>query len=506
MPDLHRSNLAPHPAALVESLRSIGYTMDTALADIIDNSITAEATQVSVGFRWNEGFPWIAITDNGHGMSGEELTNAMRFGSSSPLEQRQRDDLGRFGLGLKTASISQCRRLTVITRKDGGISACEWNLDEIAQSKSDDWILVRLDEAELKDDPITGKIISETFNNGDATSGTVVVWRELDASLLGSRSAQDEKRFNEIMASAKHHLETVFHRYLSPDSGHRATRMSFNGTELNAFDPFGPNIPARQELPEELIKLKEGSVTVQPFVLPHQNRVDREQYQRYAGEEGYLQNQGFYIYRNRRLIVKATWFRLIRKEELNKLIRVRVDIPNSLDHLWGINVNKSQLRPPEDVRQKLKSILGRITDKGKKVYTQKATKLQTLDRTPVWRREVSDGMIRYRVNADHPLIKDTMEKRSLPEETARALRSCISLIEQSFPFDACHADVANEKNTIEKIHTDENALRDVCIQVLHALHACGMTGEELRKQFMKTEIPGATDELLEQLLEETENA
>lgn len=104
-------NLSPRPSALLESLRSIGYTLETALADIIDNSITANSSSISVRFAWNNGDPWIAIIDDGDGMSNDELINAMRFGSRNPVEKRAKNDLGRFGLGMKTASISQCRHL-----------------------------------------------------------------------------------------------------------------------------------------------------------------------------------------------------------------------------------------------------------------------------------------------------------------------------------------------------------------------------------------------------------
>lgn len=494
-------DLAPNPSALLESLRSIGYTLETALADIIDNSITAGASRISVRFRWNDGSPWIAIVDDGCGMSAEELTGAMRFGSASPLEKRDANDLGRFGLGMKTASISQCRRLTVASRKAERICAREWDLEQIASSNSSQWRLGQPDEEEMRSDQCLANLIGKTI--GVQESGTIVLWRNFDISLVGEGSGDDEKRFDELLDSSRAHLETVFHRYLSPDRGHSSVKIDFNGTDLEAFNPFGPPVPARQELTEEKIVLEGGTVQVQPYILPHRSKVCAEDYRRYAGDEGYLHNQGFYIYRQRRLIVKATWFRLIRKEELNKLIRVRVDIPNSLDHLWSINVNKSQVRPPESVRRELKKIIKRIEGAGKLVYTRKATKLQNPIRVPVWRREVSDGKVRYRVNLDHPLIRSLLD--DLSDEASQRLKSGISLIEQSFPFEACHADVANEKNEIEGVLSDEESVRTLCLQVLEALRACGFTGDELRSRIERTEIPGATKELLNNLFEETQN-
>ncbi len=493
--------LAPHPSALIESLRSIGYTLETALADIIDNSITAGAAQISVQFRWNDGIPWIAITDDGCGMAADKLTSAMRFGSASPLEERDENDLGRFGLGMKTASISQCRRLTVASRQGGRICAREWDLERMANSESDKWSLEQLDEGGIRTDHCLAGLIGNSI--GKQESGTIVLWRNFDISLVGEGSSDDERRFNELLDSSRTHLETVFHRYLSPDPGHSSVKIDFNGTDLESFNPFGPSIPARQELTEEKIVLDGDVVHVQPYVLPHRSKVSAEDYRNYAGDEGYLHNQGFYIYRQRRLIVKATWFRLIKKEELNKLIRVRVDIPNSLDHLWNINVNKSQIRPPELVRRELKKVIKRIEGAGKLVYTRKATKLQNPIRIPVWRREVSDGKIRYRVNLEHPLLQSLFQE--LPDETSRKLESGITLIEQSFPFEACHADVANENNEIEEEFSDEQTIRNVCLQILEALRGCGFDGDELRSRLTRTEIPGVSEELINELLKEKQN-
>ena len=131
---MHYENLYPSPSSLMESLRDIGYSMETALADVIDNSITAQATDININFSWNDAEPWLAISDNGHGMNYQELLLAMKLGSLSPLESRKDNDLGRFGLGLKTASFSQCRRLTVVSKKENSISAMEWDLDQITEN------------------------------------------------------------------------------------------------------------------------------------------------------------------------------------------------------------------------------------------------------------------------------------------------------------------------------------------------------------------------------------
>lgn len=489
-------SISPHPSALIESLRNIGYTTNTALADIIDNSISANATNISAQFRWAELDSWIAIIDDGHGMSEEELTNAMRFGSSSPLDERGINDLGRFGLGMKTASISQCRQLTVISKYNEEINCREWNLDRIAAQDSDDWLLSNVDNEELSESPLLSGLIEQHIKS--IPSGTIVVWRNLDAALIGEVKQHSESRFSEILNFARNHLETVFHRYLSPGSGMKVTKIDFNGSRLEAFDPFGPDVNARQELTAEDIIIDEQTIHVQPYVLPHQSKVSWEDYNKYAGESGYLANQGFYIYRNKRLIVKATWFRLIKKEELNKLIRIRVDIPNSLDHLWNINVNKSQVRPPEAVRREFRKIIKKIEGKGKMVFTRRATKLQNRVLTPVWKREAVAGRIQYKINEEHPLLMYLLSNG--PKEYTQQLRSCLQLIDQSFPFDTYYSDVASDGVDVESYDVDEDDVKLACSHVINALSDCGYKSDDIRKQILRTEIPGATEELIDELL------
>ncbi len=219
-------SMPPLPSALIESLRNIGYTIDTALADIIDNSITAEATTISVRFLWEDGAPWVAIADNGWGMGENELQNAMRFGSRSPLVARGKNDLGRFGLGMKTASISQCRSMTVCSKKRGLISACEWNLDQITDELTDGWMLGVIDPKSIFKDPCLIMLVNNFLDDSD--SGTIVLWRNLDTTLAGTETVDSEKKFSELMDNARRHLETIFHRFLSPDPGFKKIRMDFN--------------------------------------------------------------------------------------------------------------------------------------------------------------------------------------------------------------------------------------------------------------------------------------
>ena len=115
----------------MESTRAMGYSLEAAVADIIDNSVAAGATRVDIQFSPYDAVPYVSILDNGMGMTSDEINDAMRYGSQSSLNERQATDLGRFGLGLKTASLSQCRCLTVISKQGRSVQARRWDLDEV---------------------------------------------------------------------------------------------------------------------------------------------------------------------------------------------------------------------------------------------------------------------------------------------------------------------------------------------------------------------------------------
>lgn len=490
--------LNPLPSALLESLRSIGYTIETALADIIDNSITAGATRVSVRYLWNVGKPWIAICDNGEGMDSAELLQAMRLGSRNPNEIRDASDLGRFGLGMKTASISQCRQLLVVSKKDQQISGCKWDLDEIADSRALEWEATVLELGAISADKVLSAMVKQHL--ASQKSGTIVMWRKLDPDLGDPTTSGGESRFSAHMDASRKHLELVFHRFLTPALNQRKLAIDFNDSDLVAFDPFGTPVPARQELTLERIPINGDVILVQPYVLPHATKAGSvTEYQRLAGEEGYLQNQGFYVYRNQRLIIKATWFRLIPKDELNKLIRIRVDIPNSLDHLWRIDIKKSQASPPEPVRRELKRIIQKISGSGRIVFTNRAAKIRNRLVTPVWRREVFQGRVRYLINDEHPLVMGLM--KGLTDPQAKALRACFELVNSTFPYDMYYADAADDKTEFDNAGPDEDTVREVGTQLVRALRSCGFSGDKLRERLRASEFFTCSPQLFEELLE-----
>jgi anti-sigma regulatory factor (Ser/Thr protein kinase) len=430
-------DLPPDPECLIQSLRSIGYTLETALADLIDNSIAADASEISIRFSWNNGTPWVALADNGTGMDREMLIKAMRFGSRSPKETRAPNDLGRFGLGLKTASISQCRKLSVISWRKENVSAFEWNLDLF----SDGWKLHHVPIDELEKNAFV-----HTYRSNNTQSGTIVYWQHID-SLGGENGLVDsEDDFSEAMVLASDHLSLIFHRFIAPGPGKKGIRILFNEMPLEAHDPFNKKNNATQELPLQELPLSGASIKIQPYILPHRNKVSREEYNKHAGPKGYFNHQGFYVYRSDRLIIQGTWFRLRRREEISKYIRIQIDIPNSLDEQWRLDVLKSTATPPPAVRENLKSIIGKIEDRGRQVYLSRGRRLKSKADHPFWNRTISNNKVKYTINREHPAILGAANR-----EGNQALLSLLKLIESAFPYEMAYTDCANgiEKAQIE---------------------------------------------------------
>jgi len=447
-------NLSPNPVSLIESMRDIGYSLDTAISDIIDNSITAKANNINIRFDWNSGHPWLAIIDDGIGMSEDVLISAMRLGSQNPLQQRDKQDLGRFGLGLKTASFSQCRKLIVLSKKDA-ITCAQWDIDYLTSQRDNKWTLCLLSENEIKNIDILSNLNNIYLHSNQ--SGTIVLWENIDRIIETNSYSFSEKSFNESLVNVKAHLELVFHRFLSPIPGESKISIYFNNAKLEGFDPF--NSKKSAELRSEIFSYENATIKVQPYILPHHKKISREEWEKYAGKNGYLHEQGFYIYRNRRLIISANWFRLLKKEELTKLLRVMVDIPNTLDHLWKIDVKKSNAFPPEGVRQELKRIIGKIEFLGKNVYKQRGQKIIERITYPTWKRIAKENQIFYKINKEHPIIANYA--KALNDNDKRMFGNILTMIETTFPRESFYSDSASTPEQMNKTTMEKEQLENL---------------------------------------------
>ena len=407
----------PDAPTFVESIRSIGYSFESAVADIIDNSISKQARNIQVCFDSIEP-RFLAIVDDGCGMSSEELKDAMKYGSRSSLEQRSSDDLGRFGLGLKMASLSQCRQLTVVSKKNGVLSGTEWNLDQIG-----DWSLIIYDDSEFGDIPCMDLLRKNE-------TGTLVVWRKFDR--LGIGSDDYSEIFDNKIALSKKHLSLVFHRYLEPEAITKKINISFNGANLVAIDPFLTKNPATQQMEEDVIVIEEQKIRVRPYVLPFSAKLSQSEKKLLDDTSELKLNQGFYVYRNKRLIIWGTWFRLLRQEELKRLARIRIDIPNCLDSVWGIDIKKSSASLPEAIKERLKAIVSKAGDRSEHVYQYRGRKANDDKLEHVWSVVENRGEVKYKINRDTALFKGVQD--SLPDSEQSKLNALITMIEDAFPF------------------------------------------------------------------------
>jgi len=449
--------LSPYAPALIESLRAIGYSLESAVADLLDNSISAGAKNISIRFSPYSD-PYVAVIDDGTGMTPSKLSAAMRHGSQNPGDTRHPTDLGRFGLGMKTASLSQCAQLTVATLNSGKLSAARWDLDVISTTKK--WTLLLLDDPDISNLPCIATLKTQQ-------KGTLVLWRNLDRLSAGEPNL--EQGLGDGMVRVREHIALVFHRFLDQDAGGRKIRIFMNGDEVLPRDPFLTWHKATQRLPSEPIRVAGSVVDVQPFILPHYSRLDPSELELAGGEEGLRRQQGFYVYRNRRLIIWGTWFRLARQDELTKLARVRVDMTSALDHLWVLDVMKSAAHPPAEVRHNLRRIIERIGEGSRRVYTYRGRRTNQDARVHLWDRiEGRDG-ISYRINRHHPIVTSLQNK--LDEDDLALFDSALTEVEEMFPAEALYADLASDKRHVhQRIALTLEQLSDLAGQLLDA---CG---------------------------------
>lgn len=451
----------PSAACLSASLRDLGYSLETAVADLIDNSISADATDIQIFFDMSRNPPAVVIADNGRGMEEAEVIAAMRHGSTDPKKRRGPKDLGRFGLGLKTASFSQCRRLTVASSRDGARAAAEWNLSQVEDD--DDWWMSILEASEIAVLPFIETI---------GAFGTLVIWRDLDRLFEDETGHRRDEIVNEKIAVVERHLSLVFHRFLSGDvKGRRKIAIRINGHPVTAFDPFCRKNPATQMLPEETVWIGDEAVQMQPYILPHHSRLTAAEYDYYQDRSDFISNQGAYVYRNGRLMAWGDWFRLVPKGEATKLARVQIDFPNSLDEAWTIDIKKSRARPPHAVRERLRQIITKITARSVIVHRGRGQRLFQETLAPLWERYADHGGIRFAVNMQHPLIQ-SLDAKLAPEDI-RSLHMLLESIAASLPVEMIYSDYSTNPRDVTQTNIDESEILERLKGLRHALYGEG---------------------------------
>ncbi|RVA05343.1 ATP-binding protein [Mesorhizobium sp. M7A.F.Ca.US.001.02.1.1] len=482
--------ITPEAPALITSLRGLGYSPETALADLIDNSITAQARSVEIDLQWNDGTPVVAILDDGKGIDETRLAQALKLGGQGPDSPREASDLGRFGMGLKTASLSQCRRMTVITKADATLSAITLDVDTITTRG---WIAI------VPDPLPTLPFVAELAQR---PSGTLIIWDRVDelSGLAGLQKEAFYLRIEEIRA----HLGMVFHRFISGD----ASRLSItlNGRAIKAWDPFQTTHPSTQEMPSERIRHAGASFTVKPYVLPHRDRFENDRdYELAGGPGGWGARQGFYVYRGKRLLVAGSWLglggvRTWTRDEASRLARIEVDLPTGLDRDWRIDVRKSQARPPGALRARLTAIAGRSREEAREVFAFRGRGPHhhgaRHDVPAVWLAVPSAKGIQYRINRDHPVV---VACRAAATGGLRPLNAVLSIIERSVPVERIWLDVS-ESEGAEVPALDANDIAQLTEQLVElgkALPASMTTDQRIDALLLN--LPGDLTQLRTEL-------
>jgi len=370
------SAITPSAARLTESLRDIGYDFPAAVADIVDNSIMAGAARVEIRIEFDGTDSWVSVADDGCGMTANGLVEALRYGTRRTYS---RGDLGRYGLGLKTASLSQCRSVTVVTRSsltDARMAARTLDLDLIAEW--DEWLVV---------DPGRDPAVSRARDWLADGPGTVVMWRKLDRVLPEKRpeGGWARRRLQAMAAKTAEHLGIVFHRFLE-DTSDREIVLTVNGDKIEPWNPFAPGESARVELTpqrfEVVIDDIAGAVTLQRFVLPSRDQFSSPaEFERLSGPLNWNRQQGLYIYRAGRLVQWGGWNGVRGIDEHTKLARASLDFDTDLDSVFHINVAKMRVTIPPQLRQMIERPINELCGHADSAY-RKTSRHGANDHTP----------------------------------------------------------------------------------------------------------------------------
>ena len=449
----------------METARSFGnYDLALALADIVDNSITAGASAIDIDANYEKNE--IRISDNGSGMTEPDLIRAMRIGSKNPRDERAPNDLGRFGLGMKTASFSQADKLIVLSNCDQKLSGAAWDLNDCAEFKM-----------KIFDEDETFDLAQSNITQGN---GTEVIWSQLNRMKQGSKKTEMEGDFNRDVTTAIEELGLIFHRFLQKHEARgQYIEINMNGRPIKARDPFCRSNQGTQKPKPTSETIGGETIKFTPFILPYYSNLSATERQQLGGKEGFVKNSGFYIYRQKRLIIKGTWFKLIPHGEFSKLARIMVDVPNSLDEQWKITVDKSGAQLPPALRGRLSQWLdNRIVSRSKKVFKHKADKEQSLKVRALWSLTTNGGVQQFEIDKQHPILQ------KFEDQLERSLKSkfgqIVTLIQKCLPIHNIYSTMSDEKDNIIQGYVElPQEILDMATEIASKMLDAGKKKEEI---------------------------
>ena len=422
MPEIEYEEAVPRPEYLIKSIAEQGYSLETALADLIDNSVSANAEKVEILTENHENKLIVYLADNGGGMTEQELIRNMQFPSNDMDHIREENDLGRFGLGMKTASFSQTRKFTVITRKKGEeiFSARTWDVDYL--KKCGKWRIKKNTNDEIK------SLFSEYESSSkkhlaaysEYTPNTIIVWEGLykfeNYTYTGNQFRHFKEQLNNVTSE---YLGIVFHKFMELKKNPLQIRI--NNTLVKPFNPF---CSSTGEIPRSLglkeMRFGKDVLKMNAFILPV--KACDNQHKWTTKNHNLMDLEGLYIYRGNRIIFYGGWNNIIKKESKLRLARLKIQVGNLNDDKLQLNVSKSQISIPYDLKTGVLKYIIQLREEAKKEYNNRGVKKKngysSKNNAELLSRIVTTKGAIYEINKEYPLVKliwvelNTIQKKS----------------------------------------------------------------------------------------------
>ena len=411
---------SPNPEFLIKSIAEQGYSLETSLADLMDNSISAKANKIEVLIDTDSEPFKLFLVDNGEGMTQEELIKNMQFPSNSPEESRLDVDLGRFGLGMKTASFSQTRKFTVLSKKKGDkkYHGRTWDVDFLVDNG---WKIIINSEEEVSNIMYQYNRLSEEYFNKfeDFEANTIVVWDGMYKfeEYLNEENRKDSLK-KEVTEVTSDYLALVFHRFM--EKSINPLQIRINNTRVNPFNPFPEEEKDFRQIEPKQSTFRSDVIKIEGFVLP--SRAISETKKRLTKwttrYRGLMDMEGLYIYRADRIILFGGWNGIVKKAPRLQLARLRVEVGNSVDHLLHLNVAKSQIVIPHELRNAFEDYIQELKIEAEREYynrgIRKFSGKKSHDNIQLFDRSYSNRGSVLEVNNNFPLVKtleDSLSKK-----------------------------------------------------------------------------------------------
>lgn len=422
MGEIETYDFTPDPVSLLESNRNLGYSIEEAISDLVDNSLSAGATIISYEIHWNEGSPYFLLKDNGRGMSNvnNELVNSFRLGSKNPLDERDAKDLGRFGFGMKTASLSQARELTVLTKKkDYTVLGMSLDLNFI-KTQNGKWLLRKINEDLFK---------GEINFLAQFESGTIIRWDNWD------RAPDTKESLLSLVSQINNYLGVCFHRFIE-----NGISIRHHENPISAISPIPYGDGSEKKSTVTLSKNKNAKQTSYVLQHPKNWEEDYENISRFNSFrlfDGFESQQGIYIYRCDRLLTPyGGWLGLLRKSNASKLARVVIDYPNDADELWSLDITKTNATIPLKFKNEIELLI-KITKVGSvsKIIrgNRNVNKNLTFNHCHIWKssNDREYNTYRYNVDMEHPILRSFVYEKKISEKD---LNTLLTLISENLPI------------------------------------------------------------------------